>query len=452
MSSLEAVPFRRLLIVEQTSVPLESCLAGVPVRCERLPWDGADPVRFRSSAAELVVAVAELPAARALRLLDWLRTYPAPAPTVAVLPADSPEEVLTAASRTVDDFVLWPARPEELRQRLARFLPRELDVEETASRLSTELALHSLVGRDPAFLRVLSQIPVVSQRDGPVLVSGETGTGKELCARAVHHLSRRRNHPFIPVDCAALPDHLLENEVFGHARGAYTDAHAGQRGLLALADGGTLFLDEIDSLSPSAQSKFLRFLQEHSYRPLGSEQFQQTDVKVLAATNQDLEACVRERTFRSDLFYRLNTFRLHMVPLRERPGDIPLLARHFLDTLCRRAGSDRKVFSEAALQRLSGYSWPGNVRELLNVVERAQAFSRGLRILPSDLTESLASPSAAGTGGSFREARARALEDFERTYVQTLLERHGGNVTRAAREAGKERRSFGRLVKKHNLR
>ena len=444
---------RRLLVVEQGSIPLEPCLAGVPMRCEHLSWDGADPARFRSSPAELVVAVAGRTPAQALRLMDWLRIHPAPAPTLAILPADAPEEVLTAASQTVDDFILWPARPEELRQRLARFLPPQPEVDAAASRLSAEMALLNLVGDDPGFQRVLSEILVVAQHEGPVLITGETGTGKELCARAVHHLSQRRNHSFIPVDCAALPDHLLENEIFGHARGAYTDAHASQKGLLGLAEKGTLFLDEIDSLSPSAQSKFLRFLQEHSYRPLGADQFQRADVRVVAATNRDLEASVRERTFRSDLFYRLSTFRLHMMPLRERPGDIPLLARHFLDALCRRAGCERKSLSEAALRRLSGHSWPGNVRELLNVIERAQAFSQGPWILPSDLVLP-GSPTdfAARTDESFRVARARALAEFERSYVQALLERHGGNVTQAAREAGKERRSFGRLVKKHRLR
>jgi transcriptional regulator with PAS, ATPase and Fis domain len=327
-----------------------------------------------------------------------------------------------------------------------------VETEAAAARLSAEMALHNLIGEAPAFRRVLAEIPVVARREGPVLVTGETGTGKELCARAIHHLSPRRNHPFIPVDCAALPDHLIENEIFGHSRGAYTDAHAGQKGLLALAERGTLFLDEIDSLSPSAQSKFLRFLQERTYRPLGSEQFQRADVKVVAATNRDLEQCVRERTFRSDLFYRLTTFRLHMVPLRERPGDIPRLARHFLDTLGRRGGGERKSFSEAALRRLSLHPWPGNVRELLNVVERALAFSDGPQILPSDLALPDLAEGSGEPAGSFREARARAIEEFERAYVQELLERHTGNVTRAAREAGKERRAFGRLVKKYGLR
>jgi len=332
------------------------------------------------------------------------------------------------------------------------FVERAGETEAAAARLSAEMALHNLIGEDPAFRRVLAEIPVVARREGPVLVTGETGTGKELCARAIHHLSPRRNRPFVPVDCAALPDHLIENEIFGHSRGAYTDAHTSQKGLLALADGGTLFLDEIDSLSPAAQSKFLRFLQERSYRPLGSEQFQRADVKVVAATNRDLEQCVRERTFRSDLFYRVSTFRLHMVPLRERPGDVPVLARHFLDTLSRRGG-ERRAFSEAALRRLSSHSWPGNVRELLNVVERALAFSGGPRILPSDLVLPGTSETTGDEpAGSFREARARAIEEFERAYVQSLLERHSGNVTQAAREAGKERRAFGRLVKKYGLR
>jgi DNA-binding NtrC family response regulator len=446
---------RRLLLVEQTSLPLD--LTGLPLRCERVAWDGADLARLRGCAAELIVAVAEMPAARAFRLIDWLRSSPPQTPTVAILPADSPEELLTAAAQTVDDFVLWPVRPGELRQRLARFLPPlplDDEVDAAAARLSTEMAHHNLIGEDPAFRRLLAEIPVVARREGAVLVTGETGTGKELCARAIHHLSPRRNHPFIPVDCAALPDHLIENEVFGHSRGAYTDAGTSQKGLLALAEGGTLFLDEIDSLSLSAQSKFLRFLQERSFRPLGSEQFQRADVKVVAATNRDLEACVRERTFRSDLFYRLSTFRLHMTPLRERPADVPVLARHFLETLSRRGG-ERRSFSESALRRLSSHSWPGNVRELLNVVERTLAFSGEPRIVPSDLAlpgQADAVETSGDPARSFQEARAHAIENFERSYVRELLERQGGNVTQAARLAGKERRAFGRLVKKYGLR
>ncbi|MES1245553.1 MAG: sigma-54 dependent transcriptional regulator [Acidobacteriota bacterium] len=349
-----------------------------------------------------------------------------------------------------------PAPKPARSQRLDSFTPPpEDEVGTAAARLSAEMARCNLIGEDPSFRRVLAAIPVVARQEGAVLVTGETGTGKELCARAIHHLSARRNHPFIPVDCAALPDHLIENEIFGHSRGAYTDAGTSQKGLLALAEGGTLFLDEIDSLSLAAQSKFLRFLQERSYRPLGSEQFQRADVKVVAATNRDLEACVRERTFRSDLFYRLTTFRLHMTPLRERPADVPLLARHFLDLLARRGG-ERRSFSEAALQRLSSYSWPGNIRELLNVVERTLAFSNGPRILPSDLPlpgpADPAEASSSAPARSFREARARAIEEFERAYVRDLLQSQGGNITQAARIAGKERRAFGRLVKKYGLR
>lgn len=326
-------------------------------------------------------------------------------------------------------------------------------VEAVVEQLTREMGLAQLVGDDPAFLQVLDLVPRVARREGTVLITGETGTGKELCARAIHCLSRRCNLPFIPVDCGALPDSLIENELFGHARGAYTGAHSRQKGLLALAEGGTLFLDEIDSLSLPAQAKLLRVLQDRSYRPLGAEQFERADVKVIAATNRDLETCVRDKAFRADLFYRLNVFRLQMVALRERPGDIPLLARHFLERLARECGTGPRSFSADALQHLCRYAWPGNVRELLNVVERALAFADGPVILPGHLAlplPDLQTDGRAPAGGlSFRQARAQAIAQFERTYITALLERHDGNISRAAREAQKERRAFGRLVKKY---
>jgi transcriptional regulator with GAF, ATPase, and Fis domain len=287
----------------------------------------------------------------------------------------------------------------------------------------------------------------------PVLIVGETGTGKELCARALHHLSSRRNGPFVPADCPALPDHLLENELFGHVRGAYTDAHQEQKGLVALARGGTLFLDEVDSLSATSQAKLLRFLQDRLYRPLGSDRFVAADVTLVAAANRDLRECVEEHHFRSDLYYRLNVLNVTLPPLRERPGDIELLARHYLRELA--APGPAASLAPSALELLRSYPWPGNVRELINVLMRAAVLAGNRRILPAHISivppivataRDTALPSA-----NFRDARAKALEAFERKYVVDLLQRHGGNVTHAAREAGKERRAFGRILRKYNI-
>jgi DNA-binding NtrC family response regulator len=362
-----------------------------------------------------------------------------------------PREGVGAVADWADDFMVWPGDPAELAgriERLARAAGGEVDA--ACRRLSEELALAQLVGSEPCFVAVVRQIALFAKSNMPVLIAGETGTGKELCARALHFLGPRRNGPFVAVDCSAIPDHLFENELFGHMRGAYTDAHGEQKGLVALSDRGTLLLDEIDSLSPSAQGKLLRFLQERTYKPLGAEKFVRADVNVLAATNRDLEAVVRQKAFRADLYYRLNVLQLRMPPLRERRGDIPLLARHFLAAACERM-QVTKTLSPQAVHKLAGYAWPGNVRELLNQIQRAAVLAEGEVVLPCHLEfpgEIVHGDAAAET---FRAARTQSLEMFERGYVQDMLARHDGNITQAAREAGKERRAFGRLVKKYRL-
>ena len=327
--------------------------------------------------------------------------------------------------------------------------------DDVASRIAEHVALARLIGREPVFAATIARIPVVARAPSPVLILGETGTGKELCARAVHHLSLRRHQPFIPADCGTLPDHLCENELFGHVRGAFTDAHCAQRGLVGMAEGGTLFLDEVESLTLPAQAKLLRLLQEGTYKPLGADRFLRADVRIVAATNVDLERLVQQKTFRSDLYFRLNVLRLVMPPLRNRRGDIPMIAEHFVRVLCDEAGVPRKTLAPAAIDRLSCGDWPGNVRELFNVLQQAVVFADGtievehlaLPALPGELP-----PQAGQPVLGFREARARALEAFERAYVENLLRKHNGNVTRSAREAQKDRRAFGRLLKRYQNR
>jgi transcriptional regulator with GAF, ATPase, and Fis domain len=297
-----------------------------------------------------------------------------------------------------------------------------------------------------------------------VLISGETGTGKELFARAIHYSGERRGKPFVPVNCAALPDHLIENELFGHNKGAFTGALIEKHGLFHEADGGTLFLDEINSLSMAAQSKLLRVLQDQEFRPLGSTKSRTVDVKIVAATNTDLRYLVETRQFREDLFYRLNVLSVALPPLRDRKEDILLLTSHCLKVYAKEFGRGAITMGHSAKAKLMGYSWPGNVRELQGVIQRAVAMASGemLEAQDLDLPES-ASPELAGPtmmllsrgvvsdDASFQAMKTKVIEEFERAYLSELLSTHHGNISQAARAAKKERRAFQRLLQKHGL-
>jgi DNA-binding NtrC family response regulator len=422
----------------------------------RTTWDTFAPAQVRSATEHLVIAHAAGGDEKASTFFHWLRENLLPVPIFAILPAED-SSLLRTAVDAVDDFLLSPVRPEELRRRIARFLgPRSQNLVEIQTALAAEIGLNQLVGRDPAFLKVVEQIALFGANDAPVLLTGETGTGKELCARVTHLLSKRRRGPFIPVDCGAIPDHLFENELFGHTRGAFTDARSDQKGLVALAEGGTLFLDEIDSLSLMAQGKVLRLLQEHTYRPLGSEVFKQANVRIISATNGNLQQLVEQKAFRSDLFFRIHVLRIHLPSLRERSSDIDLLSRHFIEQICRSSNIPRKVLSHAAERKLGQYDWPGNVRELYNTLQRAVLCSPGAQIAAS-LIEVNGSAYCFETALDdtvsevFRNAKLRAIQCFERDYVRRIMDKHSGNVTHAAREAGKDRRAFGRLAKKYGF-
>jgi two-component system response regulator GlrR len=445
-----------LLVVEDDSTPTEASVQAAlgldsVFSLRRLSWDAACPEALARKGPHAVVAVAVPHNPQVTKVFEWLRDHPIRTPTLAVLPADTSEPLLRSAGQVADDFLLAPLRGGELRQRLGHMLEPSAEVKAVRERLLDEMGLTPLVGKDPVFLRAIEKVPRFAHSDMPVLITGETGTGKELCARAIHFLSKRSSFPFIAVDCGALPNDLIENELFGHARGAYTDAHRDQRGLITMAEGGTLFLDEIDALPPPAQGKLLRFLQERSFRPLGSDRFQQADVNVFAATNRDLEAAVGTKHFRADLFYRLNVLRLHLPPLRERLRDVELLASHFLIESGAAADFTAHSFSARALRTLALYHWPGNVRELANVVHRAVVACEGPQILPCHLALTGVAAGTETPPADFRAGRAAAVAAFERRYVDDLLHKHLGNVTHAAREARKDRRAFGRLIKKYGI-
>jgi two-component system, NtrC family, response regulator GlrR len=315
-----------------------------------------------------------------------------------------------------------------------------------------------LVGRSEAFRRTLALVERVTRTDATVLIRGETGTGKEIVARFIHYGGSRRARPFVPVNCGALPDSLIENELFGHSRGAFTDARGDQAGLVRLAEGGTLFLDEIDSLSPRAQGALLRFLEERRFRPLGSGQELAANVRVVAACNRPLETLCARGEFRQDLYYRIKIIELELPPLRARLGDAAVLAEFFIVQCARRYSCAGKRLHPDTVRRLDGYGWPGNVRELENLVHSEFLMTEGEEIelrLPTDSSGAppmvLAPADGAERLPDYRRAKAEALEKFDRAYLERVLAEAKGNVTSAARIAGKERRALGKLLKRYRI-
>ena len=305
----------------------------------------------------------------------------------------------------------------------------------------------ALIGTDPSFLEIVRHAARVARVGATVLLRGETGTGKEVCARMIHSLGPRAHKPFIPFNCGAVPVDLLENELFGHESGAFTSASAHRQGLIRSAEGGVLFLDEIDSLPLPAQVKLLRFLQEKEYRPLGSSHTVTADVRIMAASNANLEDAVRCLRLRADLYYRLNILSIHLPPLRERRQDIPTLANHFLAKYCAEFQSPARTFCPSAFNALCRYDWPGNIRELESAVLRAVALADEPVLTERDF----ALLGTAAGGESFREAKAKAVRQFEIAYIQGLLVAHQGNVSRAATAAGKHRRALWQLIRKHKI-
>ena len=323
----------------------------------------------------------------------------------------------------------------------------------------TRVTVANLIGRSAAFQDAVRLIQRIALTDAPVLIEGETGTGKEVAARAIHYSGSRRDRPFVPVNCGAIPENLIENELFGHVRGAYTDAREPQPGLIALANGGTLFLDEVETLCPKGQVALLRFLQDLNYRPLGSRREESADVRVIAATNIDLAELVHAKQFRVDLYYRLQILFLRLPPLRERAGDAGLLAEHFARAFGVRYGGPAARFSPDSLSLLDGYAWPGNVRELENLVHRAFLLTGGdIIAIPGEWLAGERRVASPGTHYesfpldlAFSEAKARLIDQFERVYISHVLSQTNGNVSQAARRCGKERRAFGKLLKKHGI-
>jgi len=370
-------------------------------------------------------------------------------PVIVALQTQQPKVLLEIVKLGVSDFITLPLRQEEVVARLWTFDRGAADDHPVFAQLYAKHGIEQMIGESPAFVAVVQELPDIAKCDASVLLKGETGTGKEMVARAIHYLSPRSSKPFVPVNCGAIPIDLIENEFFGHEAGAFTSANTLRRGVIHEAEGGTLFLDEIDSLPLSAQVKFLRFLQDGHFRPLGSERVRQGNVRVIAASNTDFAAVLESGRFRKDLYYRLNVLAVSLPPLRARADDILVLARHFLSKYAKKFAAPARDFAPAARMKLNGYDWPGNVRELENVVERSVVFAKHALIQPKDIhINETASPEAEV---SFQKLKAMAIEQFERKYLHQTLLNHNGNITKAAESAHKDRRAFWELMRKHQI-
>ncbi len=380
-------------------------------------------------------------------LIQSIKKHQPGLPIVVVAERVGPVETLELLQKGATDFITPPLRLTDTLARVWRLLDRARTREGVIQTLTENFGMKLLIGDSANFVAEIKKIPPIAKCDSRVLISGETGTGKEMCARAIHYLSPRSSGPFVPVNCGAIPFELVENELFGHERGAFTGAISAKAGLIQEAENGTLFLDEIDCLPPMAQVKLLRFLQEREYRRLGSSKTRHADVRVIAASNTPFEEAVRTGRMRQDLYYRLNVFSLSLPPLRERREDVPLLADHFV---AKYTNDEKQIsISPQAMQKLMFYDWPGNVREMEHTIERAVMFCESSTLQPDHI--SLPSSISPQPEESFQQTKAKVIAQFERDYIQNLLVSHHGNISKAAAAARKNRRAFWELIRKHKM-
>jgi len=359
------------------------------------------------------------------------------------------ETAIEAIQNGAYDYISKPFKIEDIKVTVQRALNQQRLVREhrfLPTDTTEDLPLETVIGNSPKMLEIYKLVARVARTDTTVLIQGESGTGKELIARAIHSHSHRAEKPYVAVNCAALPEGLLETELFGHIKGAFTGAWTNKKGLFLEAEGGTCFLDEIGDITPSLQAKLLRVLQEHEVRPVGGTETIKVDVRILAATNKDLETLVKAGRFREDAFYRLHVVTINLPPLRDHPEDILLLANHFIKTASQHAKKSVSGICKEAMEILTHYHWPGNIRQLENVIERAVTLTTNNVLMPSDISEDL-SLKEAGHPPSSSDALL-TLEEMKRRYVEQILNQTGGNQSKAAEVLGINRKTLYRLSKR----
>jgi DNA-binding NtrC family response regulator len=414
---------------------------------------------LKENTVNCLLADMKMPGMDGMELLRHIKAHDASLPVIIMTAYGAIETAVEAMKEGAYDFITKPFEEERLLHTVRRalehehLLRRNLDLERRIREKEKETFF---VGESPRMKELIDTIKLVAGTDVTVLITGETGTGKELAARMTHSLSSRTGKPFVAVNCPAIPENILESELFGYRKGAFTGANSDREGLFQAAQGGTLFLDEIGDISSSLQAKLLRVLQERELKPLGDTTTRRVDVRVIAATNRDLESNVAAGLFRSDLYYRLNVVSINTPPLRDIPEDIPLIAYHFLSLFCGELGLDQKKLTEEAIQFLVSCPWKGNARELQNEIKRAVIFSKSDMLTMADFgkCEALITTrnNALETDGlDYKEARKRVLAAFNIEYISNLLHRTEGNVSLAAQSAGVERQSLQHLMRKYGI-
>jgi two-component system, NtrC family, nitrogen regulation response regulator NtrX len=450
---------QRILIVDDEAgirASLSQILRDEGFEVEAVPTGEGALAALARSKFHLVLLDVWLPKRDGMDVLQEIRAHH-PDPAVVMISGHASVETAVKATKLgAFDFVEKPLSLEKItlvvRNALThrRLQERNLVLRESFRRRP------QTIGESDVMRQLMEQVRSAAPTDGRVLIFGENGTGKEVVARTIHALSRRADEPFVEVNCAAIPEELIESELFGHVKGAFTGAGENKKGKFELADGGTLFLDEIGDMSLKTQAKVLRVLQEQTFEPVGGASSVKVDVRVIAATNKDLTDLIGKGTFREDLYFRLNVLPLRVPPLRDRPTDIPPLAQHFLAEFARHYGRSIPVLDPAALEAMKSYAWPGNVRELRNVVERLTIMGPRGRIMVQDLPPEFMGPAAQparseapdlGDAGPLRDARER----FERWYIARKLRENGNNVTRTAEALGLERSHLHRKLKAFGL-
>jgi two-component system, NtrC family, response regulator HydG len=413
---------------------------------------------------DLLLTDLRMPEMSGMEMLGRAREIDPRLPVVMLTAHATVESAVAAVKAGAFDYLAKPFSIDQLKLAVERALTRRrLELENTHLReqLRGTYGFENIIGRSAALQQVLELVRKAARSDANMLVLGESGTGKELIARAIHANSPRATEPFVPVDCTSLPENLLESELFGHEKGAFTGASVAKRGLIETAHRGTLFLDEIGELPLALQAKLLRALQERQIRKVGGTRQIDVDIRVVCASNRDLQVLVTEGQFREDLYYRINVIEIALPPLRERQGDIELLATSFLAKFARGGEAAPRGFEPEAMLALATYPWPGNVRELQNVIERACALAEGESITLADLPAQVRTagppaghppPAEAVSRLTLKEAKERWVGELEAAYVAELLRREGGNVSQAARKAGVDRKTLHRLLNKHSIR
>lgn len=449
----------RILIVDDEVGMLEVCgdtlqrLPDTEIVLEQRSAQAAE--RLRNENFDLLIADICMPDLDGVELLRIARQQD---PEVAALMLTAFPTVETAVESMklgASDYLTKPFLPDDLLANVRSLLEnRQLREENRLLRRQVERSYASgkILGENPLMVRAIEDLNRIADTDFDVLIIGETGTGKELIARAIHHQSRRRDGPFVPVDCGAIPDTLMESEFFGHERGAFTGAATRSLGLLEFASHGTFFLDELSQLPLTLQAKLLRVLQERKVRRVGGTKEIDLDVRIIAASSMNVEDEVAKGRFRQDLYHRINVTQIHLPPLRDRVSDIPLLANHFLDNYARELERDQMKFSPEALEIIAGYPWPGNVRELQNTVKRVLALTSNNVIVPDDLPDEIVARAGdTEHDDGFFEQRQRRMAAFEEDYLRQVLSANHGDVSAAAAEAQLPRGTFYRLLKKYDL-